>query len=367
LTGSLVGSPAAVGAAWMISSALLTTYSTTRFLKYNGNDDNGRSESVRFTNPSAPVGYKQKQRRINKWPNSKLLQHLNRPSLLTLYRFGGSFLLGLLLHPNLYIRSRLLQTINAAPVFLWPAIFLFVANLSNSVALNRIGIPLTYTSKCGIPVATVALTVLLDGGAALPPTLALLALLPIAAGIAMASWSSPHYEPVGFVAAILSTASQSALNVSSKRAMTKTGVTGSAAQRVMVWIGLLLTVCVTAMQQYITNNNSNAANSSSNGGTRQGFLGAETTALHALPPPVWLSAMAVFAYHLEYVLSFMFVKLVQPVTYGTCDAVRRLAIILSGRAMFGGARLTAVNKVGIALSLAGALGYSMATAATASV
>jgi multidrug transporter EmrE-like cation transporter len=76
---------------------------------------------------------------------------------------------------------------------------------------------------------------------------------------------------------------------------------------------------------------------------------------------VWLTILAFGSYHLEYLLSFMFVKLVQPITYGTLDAVRRLGIILAGRAMFGGAPLTWLNRSGIALALLGALGYSLAT------
>ena len=57
----------------------------------------------------------------------------------------------------------------------------------------------------------------------------------------------------------------------------------------------------------------------------------------------------------------MFVKLVQPITYGTCDAVRRLGIILTGRAFFAGDNLTRTNILGIALALLGALSYSIAS------
>ena len=47
----------------------------------------------------------------------------------------------------------------------------------------------------------------------------------------------------------------------------------------------------------------------------------------AAHPPCWLAGLAVVAYHLEYVLSFSFVGLVEPIAYGTCDALRRLLII----------------------------------------
>ena len=69
--------------------------------------------------------------------------------------------------------------------------------------------------------------------------------------------------------------------------------------------------------------------------------------------------MAVTAYHMEYVLSFSFVKMVPPIAYGACDAVRRLAIIISGHYMFGHDRLTKLNIMGIATALMGALGYAI--------
>lgn len=86
-------------------------------------------------------------------------------------------------------------------------------------------------------------------------------------------------------------------------------------------------------------------------------------AIQFLPsPPAWISVFAILAYHIEYSLSFMFVRLVEPITFGTCDALRRLSIIVSGQKMFGGASFTKTNLVGIALALAGALLYSITNA-----
>jgi hypothetical protein len=79
-------------------------------------------------------------------------------------------------------------------------------------------------------------------------------------------------------------------------------------------------------------------------------------------PTQWLTFLAVVAYHMEYVLSFMFVELVEPITYGTCDALRRLLIIVAGRQMFGGDRFSSVNLSGIGMALLGALMYSMTSA-----
>jgi hypothetical protein len=334
---------AAVGLAWITSSAILTTYSATKFLKYADNNKQLRSPSRIL-----PMTMAKTPKSVLEVAFMRPFQNMSRPARLTLYRFAGSFALGLFLSSDFNVALRVSETISAAPAFLVPAVLLFIANLSNSVALDRIGIPLTYTSKCGIPLMTVALTFLMEGSSALPSPLALLTLIPIAAGIAAASWSSPTFEVFGFLAAVLSTLSQSALNVYSKRAISKTGINGPSAQRVMVGIGLVLILVVTICQHLQTVSTTNAVT-------------AKPSIQDTDAPPAWLSILAFTAYHIEYVLSFMFVKLVQPITYGTCDAVRRLSIILVGKRMFGGSPLTPVNWAGILLALAGVVGYSIAS------
>lgn len=308
-----------VGSAWIVSSALLTTYSTTRFLKFEVPAAEQKS--------GAPL------------QESSALS-LPRPSLLTLYRFGGSLLLGLLAHPDFHTLKRVKDTWEAVSDFALPAAFLFLANFANSISLDRIGISLTYTTKCAIPLVTVLLTLVLDGAKALPRLPVLLSLIPIAAGIAAASWDHPHFELTGFLASLVSLTAQSALNVSSKHVMTRTGIAGPEAQRAMVAVGFAIT-SVMSLFQIATSKASNSLESK------------------AKRPPVWLSSMAVIAYHVEYVLSFMFVKLVAPITYGASDAIRRLGIIISGHYMFGGHPFSAVNIMGIALALFGALSYSV--------
>ena len=347
---SLSSNVKVIGGLWMVSSALLTTWSTTTFLKYqppdtvsssNGNNKN-KIKKLSSRNPLATATSSTKS---NNLLTSKLLK-LPRPALLTLFRFGGSLLLGLLLHTDVHIVKRVQETLAAIPDFAVPAAFLFVANYANSIALNRIGISLTYTSKCAIPIFTVLVTWLLDGAGALPNLPTLLSLLPIAAGIALASWDSPVFESKGFGFAMLSCSAQTALNVSSKKALIKTGLSGPDGQRAMVAVGLAITAV------YFLLHAPSAADS-----------GDDNSLSDVLkrPPPSWLAAMAFTAYHLEYMFSFMFVKLVQPITYGACDAVRRLSIIISGHYMFGHDRFTKLNIVGIAMALMGALSYAISS------
>ena len=358
-----------VGISWVVSSAILTTYSTTKFLKYDPSDTmkplrtrprllQSLLQSKDATGPNTPTRTTDQSQAPAQSSRKISRSHLiPRPTLLTLYRFSGSLLLGLLVHVDFWhVANRIRETLQMVPHFFVPAILLFVANFCNSISLDRIGISLTYTSKCGIPLITVLLTFLLDGANALPNPLALLSLLPIAVGIAAASWSAPSFELLGFLAAMLSTTAQSALNVSSKHAIAKTGVAGPEAQRVMVAIGLVITVILTAGQSLLKQLSQDHHPTTDATTKISSSTPSKSASSH---PPLWLSLMTVSAYHVEYVLSFMFVRLVQPITYGTCDAVRRLAIIMTGRAFFGGAKLTHVNMIGIGLALMGALSYSV--------
>jgi hypothetical protein len=277
---SLPMNPQAIGTAWLISSAVFTTYSTTTFLKFNSNT----VDSTELT--SGRKSKRQSKRAIAAAKVAKqVLPVLSRPTLLTLFRFGGSLLLGLLAHPDLQLMHRIRETLAAVPDFALPALFLFTANFANSISLNRIGISLTYTSKCGIPLITVLLTILLDGTKALPNPLALASLLPIAIGIAAASWNSPTFETIGFLAAVTSATAQSALNVVSKRAMMKTGVTGPAAQRVMVAVGLVIAIFVT-MTQVLTTRFSKDSSTSDDSAGFQVETGPPACWQHSLPRPI---------------------------------------------------------------------------------
>lgn len=346
---SLAGNTHLVGSAWIVSSAAFTTFATTRFLKY--------------TAPSKKVGFEEKLKEEvstrKSLGNNEAVMSISRPVLLTLYRFSGSLLMGLLIHsPMCQVLQRARQTYGAIPHFAMPAAFLFIANYCNSIALDRIGISLTYTSKCGIPLITVLMTLALDGMKALPSLPALLSLIPIALGIAAASWNHPTFEAVGFAAAIISCTAQAALNVSSKKVMTTTGVTGADAQRAMVAVALVITLAMTAVNhiRHVTKEEPALEGER----TKMIYMEKSTPSQSAMKmrPPLWLSLAAVISYHVEYVLSFMFVKMVQPITYGTCDAIRRLAIIVSGHHMFGGEPFTKYNIGGIGLSLVGALAYA---------
>jgi len=368
---SAMPSVALVGSGWMFSSIVFSTYYTTLFLKHDkGSSSHKKNDfetrQLQIANgcsPGSSPGGKSKKAMIAKTKNNAItkainhiLQSMSRPQLLTLYRFSGSLLMGIFLHPQvMQFGKRFTHTLHYSKEFSLAAIFLFVANYCNSIALDRIGISLTYTSKCLIPLITVLLTLVVDGVSALPSNLALLMLIPIACGVALASWNSPTFEKKGFLAAMASSTAQAALNVSSKRALIKTGISGLEAQRSMASVALSIAICMSVQSCLKARRKQSNANAKDSDSTKYEGQGQDL-------PPFGLSLAATAAYHFEYVLAFIFLNMVQPISYGTCDAIRRLGIIIAGRAFFGGAPFSMLNYSGIGCALLGAMGYSIASA-----
>lgn len=328
----ITSNPYFISGAWIVSSSILTTYFTTLFLKYPQYGANTISTLRKKASSGLP--------RYNDLPTDTAVVSrrtasaiLDRPALLTLLRFGGSFVLGLVLRADLgRIPSLAQQTFGKMRYFLASAMFLFVANYCNSISLDRIGVPLTYTSKCAIPLFTMLFVLYLEGPQALPNVVALCSLALVAFGIAAASWNAPAFDILGFLAAIISTTAQAALNIESKRAMTGSNTSGVDAQRVMVAVAFIITLALSAtkiLTKFLSEWKQTPPESQRFGPLPSADITPYST--NTVCPPFMLALFAVAAYHIEYSLSFMFVRLVSPLTYGTCDAIRRLIIIIAGK------------------------------------
>ena len=193
ILSKFASNPLAVGAAWMVSSAIFTTYSTTKFIKYK----KPTTATIRISDEQQHpfwVQQQQQQQRLvdrlrplrnrlrrryaamvhprnivhwpfdsrNKEPNSippkdvttfnqlsgtqqiqsesvpvdggDASRTLSPSSLLTMYRFAGSLLFGLLFSTtsSSSIQQRFHVTITTIPTLLIPSICLFIANFSNT-------------------------------------------------------------------------------------------------------------------------------------------------------------------------------------------------------------------------------------------
>lgn len=308
-----VGPIVATGGAWFSTSSVVSTYCNTAFLNAGGTS-----------------------------------MGLTVTRIMGAALFGSSQELIMLRDPQLV--WNLLQS-HLRPFF-WPAVFLFLANFTNCVALQRTGITVTYVTKSATPVAT-ALMCMLKGQRLTLATW--LSIMSIVAGVGMANIGYSHFNLIGFAAAVLSTVAQSGLNVAVKGSLKEVGVTGAQAHFVMcTMISSVLLPATLATQAAV--------------GARRMQLGESPVQEKSIidfaccsPTKLQLLALATAAaYHVEYSLQFAFNSMVSPISISICDALRRIAIVVSGRAMFGGAALTRLNVAGALLAIFGTVLYSLA-------
>mmetsp|Transcript_19331 Transcript_19331/g.58094 ORF Transcript_19331/g.58094 Transcript_19331/m.58094 type:complete len:335 (+) Transcript_19331:206-1210(+) len=277
---------------------------------------------------------------VSTYANTAFLKEFDSPLAHTVVRFTCSALIGLLtagLQPQ---RLQLLRTLGLMWSLRLPAMLLLVANLLNSVALRLSGITLCYVCKSGIPVFTVCL---MSMQGQYFPAIVYASLMPTVLGVALASASDLDFSLAGLVAALGSALSQTLLNITSKRLLKELHVSGRQAQFLMA------SCCaVAALPLYLLNSE------------RAPVEGKGTVLAHVASVP-WSGAILVLAgvaYHVEYMLNFMFMPFVSPLAFSITDIARRLTIIVAG-AIFFSKDLTALNVIGILLALGGVLWYSV--------
>ena len=136
-----------------------------------------------------------------------------------------------------------------------PALFLWVANYANSCSLQASGITLTYVVKACIPVFTVLACA--AKGQRFSSSV-LMSLLPICAGVGLASGSDLSFCYHGLAAALCSAIAQTMLNISIKEVTAKSKLTGPQAFLGMsiIWYDrgyFGLTVFIESLRRYCVN------------------------------------------------------------------------------------------------------------------
>lgn len=298
----------AVGSAWFLSSALLST-----------------------------------------WANTTYLLAFKDPLLHTFIRFLGSALIGtitLLLSGEVKLYEIPILVYNVSQ----PAILLWLANYSNSMALQYAGITLTYVLKAGIPVFTV-LVCAFNGQKF--PFLIYFSLLPICVGVGLACMGDLSFSFNGFLAGLVSALAQTFMNISIKDVRLKTGYSGMKA-----FLGMtILSTIITFPFMLATDIYQQSDSSSMNVNSFDKLLNAYTSFQSGDTWPLFLTFIASLAYHIEYLLNFIFVGYVSSVAFSVSDIARRISIITIGSFVFN-KKLTGMNWIGIAIALSGVLWYT---------
>eukprot|EP01041_Mallomonas_annulata_P002897 gene2896-5687_t len=279
------------------------------------------------------------------WANTTFLKYFSSPLLHVFIRFSGSALFGM--STLLLSKADGFQSIpKLLGDVLVPAALLWIANFANSSALSLSGITLTYVMKACIPVFTVLICALRGQRFSL---MTYLSLIPTVCGVALASASDMEFSAWGLMAALVSALAQTLMNISIKEVRSSTGYDSSTMLAAMTTVCTILTLPVIALSSGVSAPEKPdifMILSTAAGQTRSGQLW-----------PAFLIVANAIAFHIEYVLNVLFVGFVSPVTFSVSDVSRRLAIIISGAAIFG-KTLSTLNCAGIALALSGVLFYS---------
>jgi len=282
---------------------------------------------------------------LSTWANTTFIKRFKDPVLHSFVRFfGAAFfsLFSLISTGQVHSTSEIIQISRNV---IKPAFFLWLANYFNSVSLQLSGITLTYAVKACIPVFTVLICS--ATGQFFPPAI-FASLVPICMGVAMASISDLDFNLQGLAAAMISAIAQTLLNLSIKKVRQHSGHTGPQAFMGMSIICTLATLPLMAMSPAV----SQAAVA------LQKLSSLTDTNATTLLWPSLLILITAVAYYLEYLLNFTFVGFVKPVTFSVSDIVRRVAIIATGAVVFH-KPLSIMNGVGIAVALGGVLAYSL--------
>mmetsp|Transcript_31904 Transcript_31904/g.63285 ORF Transcript_31904/g.63285 Transcript_31904/m.63285 type:complete len:232 (+) Transcript_31904:2-697(+) len=211
----------------------------------------------------------------------------------------------------------------------------------------RSGITITYVVKSLIPFFTVIVCRIRGQQF---NNVVYMSLIPVCAGVSLASGTDLDFDWSGFACALISTVCQTMLNVASREKIHKLGLSGARAFVVMAATCAILTAPLLFVSYHTLP-----------GGLARFVAGDGVTQ----PPPSGFSYAAVvflaaLAYAVEYGLNFLFVPLCSSLTFSVTDIIRRLGTITVGALLFA-KPLSSLNVAGIGLSLVGVLAYTLAS------
>ena len=168
----------------------------------------------------------------------------------------------------------------------------------------------------------------------------------------MASGSDLDFSPIGLSAALTSALAQTFMNISIKKVRDSSGYSGQKSFLGMTIVATLTTIpVVMAAASAASTTNNTTIN------TITRIVDVQNSLVSGDSWPLSLIVLAAIAYHIEYVMNFIFVGYVSAVTFSVCDIARRIAIITIGAIVFNKV-LTRQNWVGISVALGGVLWYS---------
>uniref|UniRef100_A0A7S2P3P9 Sugar phosphate transporter domain-containing protein n=1 Tax=Bigelowiella natans TaxID=227086 RepID=A0A7S2P3P9_BIGNA len=214
-----------------------------------------------------------------------------------------------------------------------------MGNILTNVSLGKVAVSFTHTIKALEPFFSVILSGIFLGQWA--PPIVLVTLIPIAAGVSLASFTEPSFNWIGLFAALGSNLFFQSRNVVSKLVMGGENKSIDAINffSIMTIMSFLITIPISAIIE-------------------PGTIGLVTSG--AVSNDVVTKALyAAFFFHAYQQLSYAILNRISPVTHSVGNCVKRVVVIASSIIFFQNP-VSPLNLAGAGIAISGVYMYSMA-------
>lgn len=216
-----------------------------------------------------------------------------------------------------------------------------LGNLFTNVSIGKVAVSFTHTIKALEPFFSVVLSGLVLGE---PPTLpVIVSLVPIVAGVSLASMTEPSFNWAGFLSAMASNLTFQSRNVLSKKLMIKKDEGALDNVNLFSIITLMSFFLLSPVMLLVENAKFSPVFIT---GLGQPWKRVMT---HAL--------IAGICFHAYQQVSYMILQRVSPVTHSVGNCVKRVIVIVTS-VLFFRTPVMPINAVGTAIALGGVFGYS---------
>ncbi|XP_013684247.1 phosphoenolpyruvate/phosphate translocator 2, chloroplastic isoform X1 [Brassica napus] len=281
--------------------------------------------------------------------NKQVLRVYPYPATVTAFQLGcGTLMISIMWLLKLHPRPKV--TPSQFPAILQLAAAHTLGNLLTNVSLGRVNVSFTHTIKALEPFFTVLFSVLLLDE--WPSLWIVCSLLPIVAGVSLASFTEASFNWIGFCSAMASNVTNQSRNVLSKKFMVEKFVVlkQEALDNINLFsiitiISLVLLVPVAILIDGFKFTPSQLHLATSQGLTVKEFC--------------LMSLLAGVCLHSYQQVSYMILEMVSPVTHSVGNCVKRVVVIASS-ILFFKTPVSPLNSIGTATALAGVYLYTRA-------
>ncbi|XP_010550154.1 PREDICTED: phosphoenolpyruvate/phosphate translocator 2, chloroplastic [Tarenaya hassleriana] len=275
--------------------------------------------------------------------NKQVLRVFPYPATVTAFQLGcGTTMIMVMWLLNLHPRPKI--TSSQIPVIIQLAAAHTLGNLLTNVSLGNVNVSFTHTIKAMEPFFAVLFSVLFLGE--WPNMWIVGSLVPIVAGVALASFTEASFNWIGFGSAMASNVTNQSRNVLSKKYMVEKVMThGFHLFSVITIISFVLLVPAAAVIEGFKFTPSHLEIATSQG------LNVKELCIRSL--------LAGFCFHSYQQVSYMILGMVSPVSHSVGNCVKRVVVITSS-ILFFRTPLSPINALGTATALAGVFLYTRA-------